>query len=163
MEPQPNGGIPAAADDSTVSYLADPSAIAADQLVGFFEGWPNPPSADTHLAILHGSSYVILALDGATVAGFITAVSDGVLSAYIPLLEVRADYRHRGIGTALVTRMLSQLSGLYMVDLICDPELHPFYSRIGFDQASGAIVRNYSHQAGRLRPASAGLPTSRQP
>jgi GNAT superfamily N-acetyltransferase len=80
---------------------------------------------------LRGSSHVVLARDGARVVGFVTAISDGVLSAYIPLLEVRPEYQRQGIGTELVRRLLDVLRGLYMVDLVCDEDVVPFYERLG--------------------------------
>jgi GNAT superfamily N-acetyltransferase len=36
--------------------------------------------------------------------GFITAITDGVLTTYLPQLEVLAEYRGQGIGSALVER-----------------------------------------------------------
>lgn len=73
-----------------------------------------------------------LALDGDTVVGFVTAISDGVLSAFIPLLEVLPEYRSKGIGKELVRRLLAQLERFYMVDLCCDAGLEPFYDALGF-------------------------------
>ncbi len=72
--------------------------------------------------------HVVLAVDGVAVVGFITAISDGLLAAYVPLLEVRPEYRGRGIGSELVRRMVGRLEDLYMVDLVCDPELESFTS-----------------------------------
>ena len=37
----------------------------------------------------------------------------------------------------LTRRMLDNLTRLYMVDLLCDPELQPFYARLGMKAASG--------------------------
>jgi ribosomal protein S18 acetylase RimI-like enzyme len=133
-----------------VTYANDVSAVSPDQLHGFFEGWPDPPNPDRLLEILRHSSHVALALEGSMVVGFVNAISDGVLSAYIPLLEVRREYRRRGIGSRLVRLLLDELRGLYMIDLICDPQLQPFYERIGFQPATGAILRNYANQAGRM-------------
>lgn len=65
------------------------------QLTGFFEGWPSPPSEERHLALLRGSSHVVLAWHAEEIVGFVTAISDGVLAAYIPLLEVRPGWRGR--------------------------------------------------------------------
>ena len=114
-------------------------------------GWPNPPSAETHLRMLRGSAYVWLAIDdeNGQVVGFVNAVSDGVLAAYIPMLEVLPGYQGRGIGSELMQRMLATLSDLYMVDLLCDEELQPYYVRLGMRRATGMLARNYAAQSGR--------------
>lgn len=64
--------------------------VSSDMLDGFFVDWLNPPNPQTHLKLLKNSSKVVIAIDNNTnqVVGFITVISDGVLSAYIPLLEV---------------------------------------------------------------------------
>ena len=98
---------------------------------------------------MRGSSHVVLARDGRRVVGFVTAISDGVLSAYIPLLEVLPDHQGRGIGSELVRRLVARLESLYMIDLCCDAELEPFYRRLGFltlDRGMG--IRNYDALAG---------------
>jgi hypothetical protein len=131
-----------------ITHTDSLAGITPDHLRGgFFAGWPNPPSPETHLRLLAGSAHVELAIDDATddVVGFITAISDGMLSAYIPLLEVLPAYR---IGSALVRRMLERLRHLYMVDLLCNPDLQGFYSRQGMRPASGMLTRNYDRQAG---------------
>ena len=152
-----------------IRYIDTAEAITPDQLEGFFEGWPNPPSPETHLRLLRQSDEVVLALDDASmddasrddasrdVVGFITAISDGVLAAYIPLLEVRRAYRGRGIGKALVHRMLDRLDDLYMVDLLCDPDLQPFYAALGMRPAAGMMLRNYEHQSGKTIPPESSL------
>ncbi len=114
-----------------ITYVDDADAVEASQLEGFFDGWPRKPTPDQHLALLRGSSHVGLALDGPRVVGFVTAISDGVLSAYVPLLEVLPAYQGRGIGSELMRRLLAELEGLYMVDLCCDADLEPFYRRFG--------------------------------
>ena len=136
-----------------IRYTDSLDGIEAGQLAGgFFVGWPNPPSAETHLRALRGSAYVWMAIDEATgaVVGFINAVSDGVLTAYIPLLEVLPEYQGRGIGAELARRMLATLSDLYMVDLLCDAELQPYYERLGMRRATGMLLRNHAAQAGRI-------------
>ena len=125
--------------------------ISSDMLKGFFVDWPNPPSPETHLKLLENSSKVVIAFDDKTnqVAGFITAISDGVLSAYIPLLEVLPEYKNKGVGKELVRRMLKELENIYMVDLCCDDDLVPYYEQFGMTKTNGMIVRNYKMQAGR--------------
>jgi ribosomal protein S18 acetylase RimI-like enzyme len=135
-----------------IQYTCSIEAITPSQLEGFFEGWPNPPSARTHLRILQGSYRVVLAVDTDTgqVVGFVNAISDGVLAAYIPLLEVRPEYRGRGIGSELVRHLQALLAGLYMVDLVCDPKLEAYYTRLGFTPARAMVQRDFKVQNGRM-------------
>lgn len=120
-------------------------------LHGFFVNWPNPPSVQKHYELLKNSYKIVLAIDDKEdiVVGFITAISDGVLSAYIPLLEVLPAYQKVGIGAKLVELMLQELTDVYMVDLICDEDLQKYYERFGLQKAYGMITRNFSYQAGR--------------
>jgi len=133
-----------------IAYSDSVQGITAGQLHGFFAGWRRPVSPETHLQILRNSNHVVLALDDETgnVVGFITAISDGILSAYIPLLEVLPAYQGWGIGQELVRRMLARLRGLYMIDLLCDPELQAFYTRLGMKPATGMMIRNPEPERG---------------
>jgi ribosomal protein S18 acetylase RimI-like enzyme len=126
-----------------IEYTTDLEGVEPGHLQGFFVDWPKPPSAERHLEILRGSSHVVLAREGGRVVGFVTAISDGVLSAYIPLLEVLPNYQSRGIGTELVRRLLAQLGDLYMVDLSCDENVVSFYERLGLGRwDAGMGIRN---------------------
>jgi len=133
-----------------IVYQETAAGLTPGQLTGFFAGWPNAPSPETHVRLLAQSDHIVLAVDEerGKVVGFVTAVSDGVLSAYIPLLEVLPAYHGQGIGSELMRRMLEQLRHLYMVDLLCDPELQPFYSRLGMRPGTGMLIRHYDRQAG---------------
>jgi ribosomal protein S18 acetylase RimI-like enzyme len=133
--------------DLPIRYTADLSGITADQLRGgFFAGWPNPPAPADHLRMLQGSYAVELALVGDQVIGYLTAISDGVSTAYLPQLEVLAAYRGQGVGSELVRRMLARLRHLYAIDLLCDPDMQPFYERLGMRRAGGMLLRNYDRQ-----------------
>lgn len=127
-----------------IRYTESSKGLDAEMLAGFFEGWSNPPSPETHLQILQRSAHVVLALDhdAGRAVGFINAISDGVLCAHIPLLEVLPSHRRRGIGTVLVKRMLAWLRPLYMIDLLCDADVQPFYESCGMKRMSGMMVRN---------------------
>ena len=147
-----------------IRYVDSPDGIQLDMLLGFFEGWRRSVSPEEHLELLRRSDHVVLALDGGPnpealdtnpapddhatpdaavdrVVGFTTAISDGVLAAYIPLLEVLPDYRGRGIGTELARRLLHRLNGLYMVDVMCDCNVQPFYERLGMLPSTGMVIR----------------------
>jgi hypothetical protein len=34
-----------------------------------------------------------------------------------------------------------------MVDLVCDPDLQPFYERLGFRPYTAMVIRNYDRQS----------------
>jgi GNAT superfamily N-acetyltransferase len=133
-----------------IRYADSIEGVTAGMLDGFFDGWPQPPSPETHLAILQNSAFVLLAIDDDTgrVIGFINAISDGVLCAYIPLLEVLPDWRQQGIGKELTRRMLERLEGFYMVDLLCDEPVRPFYESAGMSPATAMRIRHYDKQSG---------------
>ncbi|MBU9723397.1 MULTISPECIES: GNAT family N-acetyltransferase [Bacillaceae] len=132
-------------------YTDKLDSVTKDKLTGFFVGWPNPPSPETHMKLLENSSHIVLAVEeeSGQVVGFITAISDGVLSAYIPLLEVVPEFQGQGIGNELVKQMLQKLDGLYMVDLLCDEELQPYYEKQSMIKATGMMIRNYQNQSGK--------------
>lgn len=140
-----------------ITYQHDLTGVVEDGLEGFFEGWPTHPSSADHLRLLRQSDLISLAIDGDQVVGFATAITDGVLAASVPLLEVRAAYRGSGVGTELVRRLMAQLEEMYMVDLSCDEELVSFYEGFGMRRAVAMIHRNYAAQAGR--PARRDLDT----
>ncbi|MEL6309877.1 MAG: GNAT family N-acetyltransferase [Chloroflexota bacterium] len=133
-------------------YTDSLNSITAEQLSGgFFVGWLNPPAPDVHLKLMQGSYKVWLAHDSEKdnqIVGFITAISDGVLTAFIPLLEVLPDYQEQGIGSELVRHMLESLDHLYSVDLLCDAPLQAYYERFGMQRANGMAQRNYDNQNG---------------
>ena len=126
-----------------IEYTTSLEGVAPEHLEGFFEDWPKPPSAERHLEILRGSHRVVLARDVGSprIVGFANAISDGVLSAFIPLLEVLRSHRGRGIGTELVGRLLAELDDFYSVDVVCDEELRPFYARLGMQPLPAMALR----------------------
>jgi len=131
--------------DCAIEYREDVATITADQLHdGFFEEWPSPPSPELHLAHLRGAEVAIVAIDTATghVVGFVSAIGDGVLTAFIPLIEVLPAYRGSGIGAELMRLVLACLGGRYSIDLVCNSHLAPFYDRLGGVQGTAMLWRN---------------------
>lgn len=126
-----------------IEYTDSLDGIEPRHLAGFFVDWPHPPSPEIHLRLLDGSDAIHLAIDADTgqVVGYITALTDGVLSGFIPLLEVLPAYQGQGIGQSLMERMLARLAHLPNVDLLCDPDVAPFYERFGMKGAGGMVLR----------------------
>lgn len=76
----------------------------------------------------------IAAYDGERLVGYIDCVSNGVTDAYIQDLTVSPDCQGRGIGTELMNRMIEYLRSrhIYMISVIYEESLRPFYERFGF-------------------------------
>lgn len=136
---------------TSVTFRTNVDGLTSDQLRGgFFEGWPSPPSPETHLRILDSSDHKAIAIDDSgRVVGFATAISDHVLTAYITLLEVLPRNRGQGIGTTLINRLTHEIGPIHRIELLCDRELSEFYGALGFDLATGMYRRDYTVQAGR--------------
>jgi predicted N-acetyltransferase YhbS len=127
-----------------IYYTDDLASVREDMLQGFFGGWPRRPSAAQHLAALRGSYRSVVAVDDAhgRVVGFVNMLSDGVLAAFIPWLEVLPGYQGQGIGAELMRRILDGTDRFYSVDLVCDAPLVPYYERFGMRAACSALLRH---------------------
>ncbi len=134
-----------------LSYITSHQYIRGLKMDGFFVGWPNPPKINTLKQILMNSPYIVLAVqkEDQKLVGFTNAITDGVLSAYIPLLEVLPDYQGQGVGKKLAQIMLKQLASFYMIDLSCDESVQSFYEQLGMQKSLGMRIRNYQFQAGK--------------
>lgn len=127
---------------SPVTYTTDLGPGLALRAEHFFVGWGRRPDDAQFAAALRGSHAVVVAVDGDEVVGFVNAISDGVLAAFIPWLEVRPEYQSLGVGSELMRRMLDVLGGMYSVDLTCDRDLVPYYERLRFKPLDGMCRRN---------------------
>ncbi|MEU7476280.1 GNAT family N-acetyltransferase [Lentzea sp. NPDC042327] len=125
-----------------ITYSTDVEDLTEADLTGFFAGWPKPPSPAQHLAVLRGSYRAVVARVDRQVAGFVNLISDGVLTGFVPWLEVLPQHQGRGIGAELVRRVVAEGAHLYSIDLVCDEELRPYYERLGMTAVTGMILRN---------------------
>lgn len=123
-----------------------------DRLTGFFVGWPKPPSAEEHAEILRRAQHAVLAFDGDQVVGFVTGLSDGVFSAYLPLLEVLPAHQGRGIGRTLVQKIVAEIGDVYSIDIVCDDDVVPFYERLNFQRVNGMVFRPRAGGSSGRRP-----------
>ncbi len=96
-----------------ISFSNDITLLEKLSPAGFFVGSPNPPSDKTLKRILSNSQHIYLAIKDGQLIGFINAISDQVLSAYIPLLEVLPFYKKQGFnkGHSVMIRNYMHQSG----------------------------------------------------
>lgn len=124
-----------------VEYLTESERITPGMISGFFVGWPSAPTPEKLIEVMGGSYRRVWAIREGQVVGYINAISDGVLNAFIPWLEVHPDHQGQGIGAELVRRVVAQLEGMYAIDLCCDTDLFPYYEKLGFTTFGGAGLR----------------------
>src|SRR5690242_12226838 len=127
-----------------IRYTDSLDGITPDHLRGgFFAEWSKPLTPEIHLRTLRGCAAVVLAIDDSTgnVVGYVTLLTDWVLSAFIPNLEVLAAYQGQGIGTELMQRLFARLENIPNIDLLCDPGVVPFYARLGMIPCGGMVIR----------------------
>jgi len=124
-----------------ITYTSDINDIGVEMLEGFFAGWAKPLTIEQHYSHLTKCAHFIAAIDNAKVVGFISALTDGIGCAFIPLLEVLPEYQKRGIGSELMRMMLDKLNDISAIDLMCDDNMQKFYERFGMKKLSGMGLR----------------------
>lgn len=85
------------------------------------------------------SFYSVYAYDGMTLVGLGRVASDGLTAAVMSGICVRPDYRRRGIGEQIVTRLVYHCqSGNYQmnVQIFCEDSLRPWYEKQGFENCA---------------------------
>jgi len=131
-----------------ILYSEDKTLIEQIDVTGFFVGWLSPPNEAVFRKILKNSQFIQMAIIDNKLIGFVNAISDLTLTAYIPLLEVLPEYKGQGIGTKLIAKIKEDLKDFYMIDICCDEDVIPFYKNLGFKQGYSMSLRNYQMQGG---------------
>lgn len=128
-----------------IEYRTTLDGIKPNNLNGFFVGWKKPLTVAEHYEILKNSSRFVIAYDTeeSKVVGFINALSDNVNFAFIPMLEVLPEYKHKGIGSNLMKTMLQLLENITCIDLTCDVEMQSFYEQFSMLKSHGMVIRKY--------------------
>ena len=90
------------------------------------------------------SDYVVTAWNGDRLVGLMSALSDGFMTAYFPYLVVHPDYQKRGIGTAIVQKVLENYRSCGRKVLIAYDHAVPFYEKCGFDVGEGKLPMSIS-------------------
>jgi GNAT superfamily N-acetyltransferase len=122
-----------------------------DDVVSLYRSvrWSSAGKPDALLAGLAASHALVTAWDDVRLVGLASAISDGHLVVYFPHLLVRPTYQGHGIGTALMTRMMSRYEGFHQQALLAEGRAVEFYKRLGFERAGTTeplwIFGGYEH------------------
>jgi len=106
-----------------VDWVALKSALVADD----FDNERTPEEYERSARNSHTNIYVY---DGDQIIGNARALSDGVCNGYIIDVWVQTPYRRRGIGSAMMLKILERLEGQH-VYLFTDHHSE-FYASLGF-------------------------------
>lgn len=101
-------------------------------------GWTAYTDEPDRLArAVANSTHVVTAWDGERLVGLARVISDGEHVVYVQDLLVLREYRRRGLGSALLRKVLEPFSHVRQTVLLTDsnPEMLAFYRSLGFEMA----------------------------
>jgi ribosomal protein S18 acetylase RimI-like enzyme len=104
-------------------------------------GWD--PLTDKLEAALSNTQTQYSMRDAGRLIGFVRVVGDGCVHAHIVDLTIHPDYQHRGLGTGLVKKVITDLKedGINFISLTYDRNLEDFYRKSGFEVCGGGIIK----------------------
>ncbi|WP_419655977.1 GCN5-related N-acetyltransferase [Desulfosarcina variabilis str. Montpellier] len=104
--------------------------------------WTDPADNPEAVAgIVRGSHCFLVARNGQTIVGMGRAISDRISDAYIQDVTVDPAFRGQGIGSRIVTELVTRLEadGIGWIGLIAERKTHPFYQPLGFSPMADSV------------------------
>ncbi len=93
------------------------------------------------LAAVLAAGPAIGAWDGEDLVGFVRALSDGHLAAYVEDVVVDERRRGQGQGSTVLARPMAELTGVAVVNLFRAPGVAPFYEGLGFRPTASVLLQ----------------------
>lgn len=126
-------------------YFKTDKRIDLQNLMALYEdaGWMIYTSDPQKLSTaLNNSLYVCSAWKEDMLAGLIRVVGDGHTIIFIQDVLVLSSFRRKGIGKALVNKVLQQFKTVRQITLLTDdkPESTGFYASVGFKKVQSMDV-----------------------
>ena len=112
-----------------------------DEIIALYSavGWKAYTENPESLRKGYKQSLLILgAYEGKRLTGIIRVVGDGETIVFVQDILVHPEYRHKGIGTALLKAILTRYSHVRQIELVTDsrPETIAFYESNGLRKLS---------------------------
>ena len=98
------------------------------------------PTEVIETALQNSRCFGILLPDGQTLAAFARVVSDGATMYYLADVVVDEAWRGRGLGTALVSHIVSCPTYARLRGLLFTRDAHGLYRKFGFDAPSDRVM-----------------------
>lgn len=115
--------------------------IDIPQLIALYKDagwWPERNETGIQHMLDHGIT--VGAWEGERLVGFCRALTDGTYRAYIEDVVVHSSFKHIGIGTAMVEKLLEALQDIDVVSLFCTEDLIPFYQAFDFKRTKQVVM-----------------------
>ena len=101
--------------------------------------WANNRSKETIEKSMRNSACYGIRVDGEEkLAGFARVISDYATTWYLCDVVIDPEYRHQGLGKALVSHITSEFTGLR--GLLLTRDAHGLYAQYGFEKAEGRAM-----------------------
>ena len=108
-------------------------------------GWSGPTNEEELREVLEVGP-AVGAWDDERLVGFVRALSDGHLAAYIEDVMVHQDYRRGGVGDLIMSRLLTEIKRSANVSLFCERPVARFYERHGFRATSYVLMQRSAEE-----------------
>ena len=100
--------------------------------------WSSGHFPDKLVIAMKNFDTVYSAWDGDELVGLISAMDDGIMTAYVHYLLVKPDYQLKGIGKELVKRVTDHYKDYLRIVVVAYDEEIKFYEYCGFEKADDA-------------------------
>lgn len=106
-------------------------------------GWDSGKYPEKLSLAMRSYKSVFTAWDGDKLVGLVSAMDDGVLTAYVHYLLVDPEYQKKGIGRRLMEMVKLEYSGYMKICLIAENDAIKFYETCGFKRVDTASPMYY--------------------
>lgn len=123
------------------TWVHDVGAVDLDELSHLYEIAPlGHKSPDTLKAVFGHSMFQCFVYAGGTLVGAGRALADGHDCSYIGDVAVHPDYQGRGLGQAIIRKLVDLSHGHKKIILYAKPGTEGFYAKLGFLRMNTAMA-----------------------
>ena len=129
-------------------WAEDSEAVDWDELSNLYRIAPlgqKPP--DALRTVFGNSMFRCFVYAGEVLVGAGRALADGVDCAYIADVAVHPDHQGRGLGKAIIRRLVAEAKGHKKIILYANPGTEGFYEGLGFLRMQTAMGIWYDNEA----------------
>ena len=103
--------------------------------------WADKRSMDTiEKSVSNSSCYGVVSDDREKLIGFARVISDFATSYYLCDVIIDPEYRNRGLGTALVSHIVTSPEYVKLRGFLITRDAHDLYRKFGFEVVNGRVM-----------------------